>query len=74
MDREGLADFLRWRAALQPDGVSLSAGVWRRTRGLRREEVAVLAHISADFYTRLEQQRGSRPSEQTTTALALHCG
>jgi transcriptional regulator with XRE-family HTH domain len=36
----------------------------------RREEVAGLAHMSTDFYARLEQRRGSRPSEQTTAALA----
>ena len=34
------------------------------TAGLRREEVAALAHMSTDYYTRLEQRRGSRPSEQ----------
>src|SRR5262249_4722829 len=33
------------------------------------EEVAALAHMSVDFYTRLEQRRGSRPSEQTIGAL-----
>ena len=71
MDRDGLADFLRRRReALQPDDVGLSAGERRRTRGLRREEVAGQAHISTDFYTRLEQQRGSRPSQQTIAALA----
>jgi transcriptional regulator with XRE-family HTH domain len=71
MDRAGLADFLRHRrAALQPDDVGLGAGRRRRTPGLRREEVAALAHMSTDFYTRLEQQRGSRPSEQTIAALA----
>ncbi len=42
----------------------------RRTRGLRREEVAGHAHISTNFYTRLKQRRGSRPSVQTTCALA----
>ena len=42
----------------------------RRTAGLRREEVALLAHMSTDFYARLEQRRGSRPSEQTVGALA----
>jgi hypothetical protein len=36
---------------------------------LRREEVAALAYVSTDFYTRLEQHRGSRPSEQTLAAL-----
>jgi transcriptional regulator with XRE-family HTH domain len=71
MDRDGLADFLRRRrAALQPDDVGLHAGARRRTGGLRREEVAGLAHMSTDFYARLEQRRGSRPSAQTTAALA----
>src|SRR3954468_20470609 len=71
MDREGLADFLRRRrAALRPDDVGLGPGRRRRTPGLRREEVAALAHMSTDFYTRLEQRRGSRPSEQTIGALA----
>ncbi len=71
MDRDGLADFLRRRRdALQPSDVGLRAGTRRRTRGLRREEVAALAHMSTDFYVRLEQRRGSRPSEQTTAALA----
>jgi transcriptional regulator with XRE-family HTH domain len=71
MDRDGLADFLRRRrAALQPGDVGLAAGARRRTRGLRREEVAQLAHMSTDFYARLEQRRGSRPSPQTVAALA----
>src|SRR5450755_4286749 len=71
MDRDGLADFLRRRRdALQPGDLGLSAGSRRRTQGLRREEVAGLAHMSTDFYARLEQRRGSRPSEQTTAALA----
>jgi transcriptional regulator with XRE-family HTH domain len=71
MDRDALADFLRRRrAALQPDDVGLGPGRRRRTPGLRREEVAALAYMSTDFYTRLEQRRGSRPSEQTIAALA----
>jgi transcriptional regulator with XRE-family HTH domain len=71
MDRDGLADFLRHRRqALQPGDVGLGPGRRRRTPGLRREEVAALAHMSTDFYTRLEQRRGSRPSEQTIRALA----
>src|SRR3954468_22287899 len=71
MDRDGLADFLRRRrAALQPDDVGLGQGRRRRTPGLRREEVAGLAHMSTDFYARLEQRRGSRPSEATVGALA----
>jgi transcriptional regulator with XRE-family HTH domain len=71
VDRDELADFLRRRRdSLQPDDVGLHAGARRRTRGLRREEVAALAHMSTDFYARLEQRRGSRPSAQTTAALA----
>jgi transcriptional regulator with XRE-family HTH domain len=71
MDRNGLADFLRHRRqALQPEDVGLGPGRRRRTPGLRREEVAALAHMSTDFYTRLEQRRGSRPSEQTIGAIA----
>jgi transcriptional regulator with XRE-family HTH domain len=66
-----MADFLRRRReSLQPGDVGLSGGVRRRTHGLRREEVAGLAHMSTDFYARLEQRRGSRPSEQTIAALA----
>jgi transcriptional regulator with XRE-family HTH domain len=71
MDRPALADFLRRRrAALQPPEVGLPAGQRRRTRGLRREEVAALAAMSTDYYTRLEQQRGPQPSEQMLGSLA----
>jgi transcriptional regulator with XRE-family HTH domain len=71
MDRPQLADFLRRRReALQPEDVGLGAGARRRTQGLRREEVAMLAHMSTDYYARLEQQRGPQPSEQMLAALA----
>jgi transcriptional regulator with XRE-family HTH domain len=71
MDRAALADFLRRRrAALQPSDVGLGAGARRRAPGLRREEVAALAGMSTDYYTRLEQQRGPQPSEQMLAALA----
>ena len=71
MDRALLADFLRARReALQPEDVGLPRGSRRRTGGLRREEVAVLAGMSADYYSRLEQQRGPMPSEQMLAALA----
>jgi transcriptional regulator with XRE-family HTH domain len=71
MERALLADFLRARrAALQPEDVGLSRGSRRRTGGLRREEVAVLAGMSTDYYSRLEQQRGPVPSEQMLAALA----
>jgi len=71
MDRPALADFLRRRREeLRPTDVGLPAGARRRTRGLRREEVAALASMSTDYYTRLEQQRGPQPSEQMLVALA----
>ncbi|MBO1752053.1 helix-turn-helix domain-containing protein [Actinotalea sp. BY-33] len=71
MDRPALADFLRRRrAALRPQDVGLVAGPRRRAPGLRREEVAQLAAMSADYYTRLEQRRGPQPSEQMLASLA----
>ncbi|WP_262061616.1 helix-turn-helix domain-containing protein [Streptomyces sp. STR69] len=71
MDTVGLADFLRRRReTLQPGDVGLIDGPRRRTRGLRREEVAGLAGMSTDYYTRLEQQRGPQPSQQMAAALA----
>jgi transcriptional regulator with XRE-family HTH domain len=71
MDRPQLADFLRRRReALLPEDVGLGPGQRRRTKGLRREEVAMLAHMSTDYYARLEQQRGPEPSEQMLAALA----
>lgn len=71
MDRSALADFLtRRRESLQPEDVGLPRGARRRTPGLRREEVASLATMSADYYTRLEQQRGPQPSTQMLAALA----
>ena len=71
MDRPGLADFLRHaRSRLDPSDVGLPPGARRRTPGLRREEVASLAGMSADYYKRLEQARGPHPSRQMLTALA----
>src|SRR3954447_8060077 len=71
MDRALLADFLRARReALQPEDVGLPRGSRRRTGGLRREEVAALSGMSADYYSRMEQQRGPVPSEQMLAALA----
>lgn len=71
MNRAELSDFLRRsRARLDPSDVGLTAGARRRTPGLRREEVAQLAGMSVDYYTRLEQSRGPRPSRQMLTALA----
>ncbi|WGL50992.1 helix-turn-helix domain-containing protein [Nocardioides sp. BP30] len=71
MDRAALADFLvRRRQDLVPADVGLPTGARRRTPGLRREEVAALATMSTDYYTRLEQRRGPQPSVQMLAALA----
>ncbi|MDT5202501.1 MAG: hypothetical protein QOH34_4023 [Mycobacterium sp.] len=71
MDRAELADFLRnRRAALQPEDVGLPRTRRRRTGGLRREEVAALSSMSTDYYSRIEQQRGPRPSEQMLAAIS----
>ena len=68
-----LADLLRSRRErLQPADVGLPAGSRRRTRGLRREEVAALAGISTTYYTFLEQGRDLRPSRQVLDALTRH--
>ncbi|MET7832049.1 helix-turn-helix transcriptional regulator [Micromonospora sediminicola] len=71
MDRAALADFLRRRReTLRPGDVGLPEGARRRAPGLRREEVAALAAMSTDYYTRLEQRRGPQPSPQMLAALA----
>ncbi|WP_018349624.1 helix-turn-helix transcriptional regulator [Longispora albida] len=71
MDRAALADFLRKsRERLRPQEAGLPAGVRRRTPGLRREEVAMLTGMSADYYIRLEQARSTQPSVQILAALA----
>lgn len=71
MDRSELAGFCQTRrAALRPSDVGLPVGQRRRTPGLRREEVARLAGMSVDYYTRLEQGRGPRPSTAVLDALA----
>ena len=68
---EELAAFLRARrAALRPADVGYPADRRRRVAGLRREEVAVLAGISVDYYVRLEQGRVRAPSRQVVDALA----
>jgi len=71
IDRIGLAQFLRTRRdLLQPEDVGLPRGSRRRTSGLRREEVAALAHMSVDYYARLERERGPQPSEQMLASIA----
>jgi transcriptional regulator with XRE-family HTH domain len=70
-NREELAAFLRARRArLAPKEAGLPETGRRRTPGLRRQEVAQLAGMSVDYYIRLEQGRGPRPSRQVLSALA----
>src|ERR1041385_1492901 len=69
--RRQMGDFLRSRRErLTPDAVGLPLTGRRRTPGLRREELALLAGISATWYTYLEQGRDIRASEQLLNALA----
>ncbi|WNE94971.1 helix-turn-helix transcriptional regulator [Streptomyces luomodiensis] len=71
MDKQELGAFLRSRRErLRPQDVGLPAGPRRRTPGLRREEVAVLAHISTEYYVRLEQGRAPRPSGEVLAGIA----
>ncbi|GAA4881317.1 helix-turn-helix transcriptional regulator [Serinicoccus chungangensis] len=71
MDRAGLADVLRHRRqSLQPEDVGMPRGPRRRTSGLRREEAAALCHMSTDYWSRLEQERGPRPSAQMVGSIA----
>lgn len=72
MDKRELGAFLRSRRErLAPQDVGLPSGPRRRTPGLRREEVAVLAHISTEYYVRLEQGRAPRPSGEVLAGIAV---
>lgn len=69
--RHELAEFLRSRRArLTPEQVGIARGMRRRTPGLRREEVAMLAGISPEWYTWLEQGRQINVSLQLLESLA----
>ena len=71
MERSELGAFLRHRREqLQPGDVGMIAGGRRRAPGLRRDEVAVLADMSSDYYERIEQGRGPRPSPPMLGAIA----
>nr|WP_179549235.1 helix-turn-helix domain-containing protein [Herbiconiux flava] len=70
-DENRLGEYLRARRALvSPEQAGLPGGRHRRVPGLRREEVALLAGISADYYLRLERGRDRNPSAQVLQALA----
>ncbi|MFI6683998.1 helix-turn-helix transcriptional regulator [Streptomyces sp. NPDC050485] len=58
-----------WRDRVSPEAAGLPTGGHRRAAGLRREELAMLAGISVDYVTRLEQGRAANPSEQVVEAL-----
>lgn len=66
-----LGDFLRARRdRLHPRDVGLEPGGRRKVTGLRREELALLAGLSTDYYQRMEQGREVRPSDDVLDALA----
>jgi transcriptional regulator with XRE-family HTH domain len=66
-----LGEFVRTRRArVSPELVGLDGGARRRVPGLRREELAQLAHVSIDYVVRLEQGRIGRPSPDILEALA----
>jgi transcriptional regulator with XRE-family HTH domain len=70
-----LGEFLRaQREVVTPEQAGPQDVGPRPSPGLRREEVATLAGVSPDYYTRLEQGRGCRPSEQVLDALVLALG
>jgi transcriptional regulator with XRE-family HTH domain len=72
MDRRTeLGQFLRTRReALRPQDVGLGESGRRRVPGLRRDEVALLANMSSNYYERLEQARGPRPSPALLSGIA----
>jgi hypothetical protein len=66
-----LGDFLRARRSrLRPQDVGLEPGGRRKVTGLRREELALLAGLSTDYYQRMEQGREVRPSDDVLDAIA----
>lgn len=66
-----LGDFLRARRnRLRPEDVGLEPGGRRKVPGLRREELALLAGLSTDYYQRMEQGRDVRPSDDILDAIA----
>ena len=71
VEANALGDYLRARRQqVRPEDVGLAPGPRRRVAGLRREELAMLAGISAEYYMRLEVGRDKNPSSQVVDALA----
>jgi transcriptional regulator with XRE-family HTH domain len=74
-DDNRLGKYLRARRELvSPEQAGIPAGANRRVPGLRREEVAMLAGISADYYLRLERGRDKNPSTQVLEAIGRVLG
>ena len=70
-----LGTFLRVRREqVRPEDVGLPSATRRRVPGLRREELALLAGVSASYYVRLERGRDTNPSDQVVDALARVLG
>jgi transcriptional regulator with XRE-family HTH domain len=74
MDSEIGSFLMARRARIAPEERGLSSGARRRVAGLRREEVALLAGVSVDYYVRLEQGRADSPSENILRAIARVLG
>ncbi len=70
MDSEIGQFLMARRARIAPEDRGMPAGTRRRVPGLRREEVALLAGVSVDYYVRLEQGRADGPSENVLRAVA----
>jgi len=68
--REAGAFLRSRRGRLAPSEAGLPEGFRRRTPGLRREEVAILAGVGTTWYTWLEQGREIQPSNDVLSALA----
>ena len=67
---DSLGEFLLRREQLSPDRAGVPGGGRRRVPGLRREEVALLAGVSVEYYLRLEQGRDLHPSDQVLDSIA----
>lgn len=74
--RGQLGDFLRARRSqLRPEDTGVATyGERRRVRGLRREELALLAGVSVSYYSRLEQGQAGNASPRCSTRSPGHCG
>jgi hypothetical protein len=74
VSKNALGEYLRSRRELiRPQDVGLPAGGRRKVAGLRREELAMLAGISSDYYLRLEQGRDQHSQRRYSTHLHASC-